>query len=330
MPKSIPLALVTAQGQGVYHYSRLLKIGPLPDDSYVRVTSCDKNEVYDDGTGEATWYAASGLQMSTIEATNDLSVDNAEAQSLVSVFPLQGMTEAMVNNGTLDNVEYVVYEHVVGGASGVHEIKGAGVIGRVRIEQSLVVIPELRSFSELLNQTGIISQTSLDCRTKRFGSQEGEEREWCGYDITGEWVAFTVTAVGAEAVREFFSDDLDEGLYPSSVDGEGYFAPGLVLWETGDNAGKSIEVESFTPGDSNGEGYVSLRFTTPNPIKENDTGLIRRDCTRKWSGHNSCQTFHGTDRGAHFNGEPFINIGDTAANSIPGVNLSQSTGGTGE
>lgn len=329
MPKSIPLALVTAQGQGVYHYSRLLKMGPLPDDSYVRVTSSDKDEVYDDGTGSATWYAGAGLQMSTIESTNDLAVDNAEAQSLVPVYPLQGITEDMVNRGTLDNVDFVVYEHLVGGAAGVHEIKGAGVIGRVRIEQGLVVIPELRAYTELLAQTGIISQTSLDCRTKRFGSQEGEEREWCGYDITAEWVPFTVTAVGDETVREFFTDDLPDGTYPSE-DGLGYFAPGLVRWTVGDNAGASVEVESFSPGVGGGDAYVSLRFTTRKPIKVNDQGEIRRDCTRKWSGHNSCQTYFPTDRGAHFNGEPFINIGDTGANSIPGVNLTQSTGGTGE
>ena len=46
--------------------------------------------------------------------------------------------------------------------------------------------------------------------------------------------------------------------------------------------------------------------------------------------HNSCDTFWGPLKGKHFNGEPFINVGDTIANTIPGVNSTVSTGGTGE
>jgi hypothetical protein len=192
-----------------------------------------------------------------------------------------------------------------------------------------VAIPELRSWSQLFDQTGIISQTCIDCRTKHFGSQEGEEREWCGFDLAYEWVPFTVTDVGAESVREFYADGLLEGDYPAEA-GEGYFAPGLVRWTDGDNAGASVEVESFIGGDSGSDGYVSLRFTTREPIQIGDAGEIRRECTRKASGHNSCRTYFVDQWGAHFNGEQNINIGDTPANSIPGVNSTTSTGGTGE
>ena len=104
----------------------------------------------------------------------------------------------------------------------------------------------------------------------------------------------------------------------------------MVLWETGNNAGTSLEVESFTGGDSSSDGYVSLRFTTRTPIEVGDTGMIRRECSRKWTGHNSCNTFWGSAKGSHFNGEPFINIGDSLANRVPGVNVTTSTGGTGE
>lgn len=327
--KTIPATLLTDLGKGVVLTSRILKIGPLADGTtYLRFTSIDKDETYDsgDGLGSQTWYAATGAQFSTFEATNDLGVDNAEVQTLLPILPMPGITEDMVVRGELDTAKYIVYEHKVGGPTDTHTIKQSGVLGRVRFEQGLVMIPELRGWTQLLDQTGIISQTCLDCRSKRFGSQSGEEREFCGYDIDGnnEWVDFTVTAVGTETVREFYSDDLTDALYPTDSDGNGYFAPGLVEWTDGGNDGMSQEVESFTGGDSGGEGYVSLRFTTRKVIAVGDTGRIRRDCTRKWSGHNSCDTY---SMRPNFRGEPLINIGDSAANSIPGVNATVSTGG---
>jgi len=331
MPKSIPIALADVQSAGVATISFLIRIGPLKDDSYLRWTSIDKDEEYNDGDGLETYSAATGAQLSTLEATNDLSVDNAEAQSLGPVYPnTNGITADMVLRGLLDNAPYRVYQHAVGGGAGEHSIIASGVIGRVRMQNNgTVAIPELRSWTQLLDQTGIISETCLDCRSKQFGSQIGEEREPCEYPIAYEWVPFTVSDVGAESVREFFSEDLSDSDYPGD-DGGGYFAPGMVLWETGDNAGQSREVESFTGGGSGGDGYVSLRFTTRLPIQVGDSGQIRRDCTRKWEGHNSCQTYWGAQRGRHFNGENFINIGDTTANSVPGVNATVSTGGTGE
>lgn len=323
MPKTIPSVLVTAKAKPVALTSRLLLIGPLPDGSFLGMTSIDKDEVYDDGDGEITYHAATGLQLSTFEATNDLAVDNGEAQTLIPVYPMPGITESMVNLGLLDTVPYVIYEHdCVNGLDGEHEIMGAGVLGACRIEQGLVAIPELRSWTQLLNQTGIISQTSIDCRVKHFGSQPGDEREFCGYDITGEWEDFTVTAVGDEVVREFYTSDLAHE--------SDRFAPGLVKWTEGANKGASVEVEAYTQATSSADAYVSLRFTTRKPIQPGDEGEIRRDCTRKYTGHNSCQTYFGDDRGLHFRGECFTNIGDTTANTVPGVNMTTNTGGSGE
>jgi hypothetical protein len=330
MPKTIASQLITAKSKSVALTSRLIRIGPLVDGSFIRWTSIDKDELYDfggsicaDGLGVQTYYAATGLQMTTIEANNDLSVNNAEAQSLMPVYPMPGITEEMVITGKLDTIPYVVIEHdCVNGAAGEHEIMASGVLGNCRIEQGLVVIPELVSWSQLLNQTGIISQTSIDCRSKQFGSQPGDEREYCGFDLTGEWIPFTVTSIGTETVREFYVVGLSQP--------DDWFAPGLVTWDTGDNAGFSQEVEAFFEASTGSDAYISLRFTTRKPIQAGDTGQVRRDCTRKWEGHNSCQTYFATLRGEHFRGEPLINIGDTVANRIPGVNSTTSTGGTGE
>ena len=88
MPKTIPSELLTDLGKGVVLTSRILKIGPLTDGTtYLRFTSIDKDETYDcgDSLGSQTWYAATGAQFSTFQATNDLSVDNAEVQTLRSL-----------------------------------------------------------------------------------------------------------------------------------------------------------------------------------------------------------------------------------------------------
>lgn len=318
MPQTIPIALQNHYAQPTITTSYLLKIGPTPLETYITLTSLDRNEVYDDGDGERTYYANSGAQLSTLESTNDLSVDNGDLMSLATLVPDTGITQDMVDQGQLDTVEYWIYEHDYHtGGPGQHRIVGNGTIGRCRVEQGIMIIPELRSWTQLLQQNGLISMTSIRCRAKHFGSQPGEEREYCGFNIVYEWIPFTVTSVGGETQREFTASGLAQAT--------NYFAPGLVLWSTGDNTGTSVEVESFASG-----GVIAQRFLSRNPIQVGDTGEIRRDCTRNWDGHNSCTTYWASERGKHFRGENFTNIGDSLPNSVPGVNSVVSTGGTGE
>lgn len=315
MPSTIPIALQNHLDGNTLTTSFKMRVGPTPSGSYFGLTSLDKDEVYDDGEMELTYYAATGIDLSTLEASNDISVDNGEAQSLVTLVPGMGITQAMVDRGDIDTVEFVVYEtNFLTNVTAEHRIVGSGVLGRARVIQGLLVIPELRSWTQLLDQTGLISKTSIRCRSRRFGSQPGEEREWCGYDITNEWVDFVVTSVGTETVREFaIAADSSTPIDPAAD----FYTPGLVEWLTGDNEGRSREIESYAGEDSSGSADVSLRFTTPNPVQIGDTGRIRRDCTRNWEGHNSCETYANRP---NYKGEPNIPIGDTAANSIPGVN----------
>ena len=320
MPKTIPLALLTHKAGNTLTTSYLRKIGPLKDGSYVCSTSLDRDEVYDDGGGERTYYAQIGNQLSALQASTDGGIDNAESQSLIAVYPAPGISEDTIRQGLLETARYIIYEHdYLNGAAGVQEIVGGGVIGRIRIEQGLVCIPELRSWMQLLNQTGLIDETSLLCPARKFGSQSGEERNFCGYDLVanGEWIDFTVTSVGAETEREFTASAL--------LQATDYFAFGMVEWTGGDNTGSSIELESFTSG-----GAVALRFLCRVPVQVGDTGKIRRGCSRQFTGHNSCETYFGTDRGLHHRGQPYTPIGDAIANNVPGVNTTQSTGGTGE
>lgn len=309
MPRTSTAAFKAARAASAGHFCYLTKVGPLPvSGDYLRFTSHGYDLVYDDqsGDGDQTFYARTGTELSNLSSDIDLSVDNGEASTLTEIptYPNTGITDAMIDAKALDGVEYVVYEvnwKDLTAAMG-HEVQGSGPIGEVRKHRSGLITFELRSWTQYLQQNSVVELDSLTCRVKRFGSQVGEERFPCMKDITAMWVnAVAVTSVGSETVREFTAGLL--------LQASGFFAPGLVEWVSGDNAGTSQEVEDFDAG-----GVISLRFVTTYPIQAGDTFNIRPDCTRKWSGANSCDTHSNRP---WFRGEPFIPVSDTVALSIP-------------
>jgi uncharacterized phage protein (TIGR02218 family) len=451
--KTIPIALQAHKAQPLTTLCDLVRIGPLPDDSIIGITSLSVDVTYNDGDGAVTYYAHTGFSGSTQTSTADLSVDNSEAQTLIAEFTIPGVTQDMVDRGLLDKVPFIAYRVNYEDLTDGHEILGSGTLGEQTVKVGGLVVLELRSISQQLRQS-VVELDSLTCRVKRFGSQVGDERFHCGYDITGEWVTGTVSAAGDEPTRQFESSGFTQS--------EDYFAPGVVEMLTGDNAGAVIEVEAFeqiigastvaeitsgitwtqssafsgltanatnmrdgdrttggattnanateyirldlgsarpisrialaggnlpgwggvaaylngrplqysldgttgwttvatvsgvndtgtlfnfnfteasarywrasrvfnyiaaaefriyetTPGGVIG-GRVTLQFTLPKPINPGDTFRIRRDCTRAWTGRNSCATYHGTSKGLHFRGEPYIPVADAV--QVPGA-----------
>lgn len=309
MPRTCSLALLAHMSSSARTIAYLQKTGPLPDGTYMRITSLGKDVRYDDGSGdgEQTFYARTGLQMANIASANDLSADNSEAQTLAELptYPGQGVTVDMVENGDLDDLEFVLYvfnyeDHSMG-----HMILGGGPIGKVRAtpDGSLITM-ELRSWADLLRQNSVAELWALDCRVREFGSQPGEERFPCNYDASAEEGAeFTVTGVGAETVRDFTVAALGAS--------ESYYAPGRWRWTEGANAGRTLEIESQSAA-----GVIALLFVTRHPIQVGDKGRPKRDCSRKWAGHNSCETYNNRQ---WFRGEPFIPASDYVALTMPGA-----------
>lgn len=307
MPRTSSLALIAHMSSPSATIGYLNKIGPLPNGNYIRLCSLGRNEIYDDGTGAATYYARTGLQLANLASSNDLSTDNTEGKSLVEIpaYPGQGVTQAMVDNGDLDDVPYVIYainyeDHSMG-----HLITGGGPLGKVGISpDGQLVNLEMRSWCDLLRQNGVCDTWSIRCRVKKFGSQPGDEPFPCNYDLSSEWVnGIAVTDVDAESVRDFTASGL--------LQGTDYFAPGLIEWVTGANAGRFIEVESFTSG-----GVISLMFMLRHAVQEDDIFNIRRDCTREWEGNNSCDTFNNRQ---WYRGEPFTPVADAIGLTVPGA-----------
>lgn len=312
MPVTISSQLLDHLSQPAATPCSLLKIGPIAATGsegayYVRMTSLDRDVVYDcgDGLGEQTYYAQSGAEFSNLSASNDVTVDNGEAKTLTPVYPGQGITEAMVENGALDGVRYVVMEVNYNDLSQGHRIESGGPIGNVRFIDGGLVVFECLSWTDKLRQNNVCTRWSLTCRCRVFGGDYTDEREPCLYaGIDAEWIEdCVVTAVGAENVRDFTAAALAQAA--------DYFTPALLEWTGGDNEGTSKEVEKHS-----GAGVFALAFTTRHAIQVGDTFRIRRDCSRYWEGTNSCETFNNRE---HFRGEPKIPVADTMALTVPGA-----------
>lgn len=308
MSRTIPIALQAhLDGQATTACS-LLRI-ELADGTVFGFSSTNRDIPYDDGDGLVAYQHSHDL--SALVSTSDTAVDNAEARILLA--ENTPVTEAQIIAGRLDGAKWTVYQVNYEDLSQGHRTVAHGYLGKPRIGKGgAYVALELRTLVDKLRQVPW-EKWSIRCRVKNFGSQDGEERFPCKYSLASEWVnAVSVTSVGAEPDRTFTASGLAQAA--------DYFAPGMVEFVTGDNAGLSFEVESFALG-----GTVTFARPTPYPIQPGDTFNIRRDCTRFWSGHNSCETYNNR---VNFRGEPKIAPADANSALVPGTSVSPGSGGS--
>lgn len=257
----------------------------------VCITTLDRDVTYNDGDGSYTYSAVGGFNVSNLSMTSDLSVDNAEAQILLATGG--PVTEDDINAGLYDSATYKLYRVIWSDlTTGRHELVKSGTIGQARVVGGLSVFSELRGLSQKLKQT-VCEKWSLTCRAQ-FGSTTG--RFPCNYNIAPEWItSLTVTAVGSETDREFTAAALAVA--------NNYLVPGVVEWLTGDNAGRTFEIEAQTGDD------IDLIFPTAFPIQVGDTLRVRRDCGKTYAA--DCVTKFSN--GLNFRGEPHIPVADESA-----------------
>lgn len=287
----VPTALQLHLDGAVTSTCRLLRI-QLRDGRVFGVTSLDADVTYNDGRGAVTYSANQGVDPSALSSDSDLSVSNAEAQSLL-VTTAGGITEAMIEAGELRDAEWTLYLVNYRDLSNGHVILGAGDIGEVKKRWGLVWMPELLSYSVRLRQP-IGTHWSRTCRAI-FGSP-AEGQTGCGVAADTLWVSGTVSSVGAETDRVFTGSVV-----------AGAFVPGRVEWVSGLNVGRIGIIDSFTAG------TATLANAMPYAIANGDTYRIRPDCARTWA---AC-TAYGNQ--LNFKGEPLIPSGDAASVSTPGA-----------
>jgi uncharacterized phage protein (TIGR02218 family) len=273
------------------------------------LTLLDEPFEFDDGDGAETYYPDPGYDPKLMESATDLSVDGTTFSALLQASGM--MSEADLRAGTWDDAEVRVYRvNYEDPAAGHYELK-RGHLGRLVIDRGLGLIAEIRGLAQDLRQT-LCWRDSILCRA-RFGSQESEEREYCGFDLATIEVAFTVTSVGAENDRDFTAAGLTQDA--------GAFLPGVVRWTSGLNAGmRNNGVANHTAG-----GVISLRKSTRYPIQVGDVGIIRPDCDKSVEGGKGCRHYWDTAWVQHYRGEPHIPQGEGA--QIPGAQVGPGAGG---
>lgn len=315
MSRTIPIALQSHLDTGATTICGILRIESVrPGYGVIGLTDLDRNVIYDDGDGEVTYLAPVGFTASAYVATADFTVDNAETQSLFPEFDIPQLTEADINAGAYDYATYklmvVNYEDLTQG----HAIISTGTLGEMKTVDGLSFMGELRSLFQQFRQS-IVERDSLTCRAT-FGSQSADssnastapriERFPCGVVVDDLWASASVTQVGVESDLAFASSGL---VVPSNA-----FVPGVVEWLTGRNEGRQYEVSEYEFGSEG--GVVTLAFPTAFAIESGDVFRIRPDCTKQWSGANSCLTYNNR---LNFRGEPFIPVGDAGSTAQPGA-----------
>lgn len=271
---------------------RLFKVTAV-DQSPFGLTSLDRDVTYDDGDGPLVYKAKRGYNAYSIETSADMSVDNSEMKVLLAEFELDGFTTESISRGVYDDARFIEYLVNYDDLGNGRAILNSGFIGKVRIVDGMLAFPEMRSLTQTLKQKSVIERGSNNCRAKF-----GDER--CKFDVSTLWSDRTVTLVGPETDRTFTVD--------GTVPADDEWKPGLFEFFTGDNAGRTYEIETNTAG------MITLLIPTENPIQVNDTGRVRPDCTLLWSGPNSCETY---DNRLNFRGEPHRPVADTASLMVP-------------
>jgi len=270
------------------------------------VCTLDQDVTYDDGDGAVTYSAMAGFIPSNLSSTADMSVDNAEAEILVPAFDLGPVVESDINAGRYDSAPFVAYRVNYNDlTSGRHEIVMSGTLGQARVVGGLSAFCELRSISQQFKQT-VCEVDSLTCRAT-FGDSD------CGIDVSTLWENATVSAVGAETDRDFSA---------TSAFLSNELVPGIIQWLTGDNEGRSYEIETQTS--SAGTATAALTFPTAFPIVIGDTFKWRPDCGKQYI--RDCKDIYSN--ALNFRGEPYIPVGDEASMATPGANKPGPNSGT--
>lgn len=203
-----------------------------------------------------SYEAASGFTASAIESSASLAVPNGEVQGFLDS---TAITEADLLAGLWDFAQVEVYlcnpDDLTQGTVQLRR----GWLGEVRLGRGTFTA-ELRGMMQALQQqVGRIVAPACD-------ADLGDAR--CGVDLdvlTNGRVTATVDS--AASARLFTTAALTQAT--------GWFAGGLVSWSTGANAGRSMEVKTFTLG-----GAVELVLPMPSAIVAGDEFTISAGCDK--------------------------------------------------
>ena len=207
-----------------------------------------------------TYTAASGYQRTATASDAAFSVDNLD---MIGAFDSNALTDQDMSSGLFDFAE-VRLSVVNWGDLSQGEIKlRRGYLGEVQSMPSGGFQVEMRGLLQALaNSIGELY--TPDCRAN-FGDAR------CKFDLT--------TVVSLEAVLSVQADDRTFTMTtarPDLAGQDGMYAYGVVEWQTGANAGRSMEVKSWTAASATAALWLPMDL----PIAVGDTFKIVPGCDK--------------------------------------------------
>lgn len=292
--RTVPAALQTALDTRATTLCMGLLITPVSGAPF-GLASLNRDVNYNDGDGSVKYVSRYGFDPSAVQFTAGTGVDNAEASVLFGVpdsLNAFGITEEMIDSGYLDDARYILYlldwSNLTTGNHAEIESGKLGDIWKVRGAARV----ETRSRTQQLSQRVVCETGSVTCR-----ATFGDATTGCGFDAAGSWISGAIT--GVTEVDRVFTDS-------ALAQADGYFQPGHIEWLTGDNAGRTYEVEQFDSG-----GIITLAHPTYYDVQAGDTFQIRKQCPKTKA---ACVAFGQI---LNFRGEPDTPEADSRSNQTP-------------
>jgi uncharacterized phage protein (TIGR02218 family) len=247
--KTLPTALATHYAGGTTTLADLLKI-TRKDGAVYAFTSASE-----DVTIAAQLYtSAQGLDISSIEVSAGLAVDNLELTTLDdgTLF-----TKLEVLSGKWRNAAFEISRYNWASPSDGVEVRMVGTIGEVHLNRGSIVA-ELRGLQQALQQP-IGSVSSKTCRA-RLGDA------MCTKSLTT--FTFTGTVTSAASQQVFTASAMAQAA--------NYFAEGLLTWTSGPSNGLTVKVKSFATG-----GVFTLSLPMLSAISAGHTFSVIAGCQKR-------------------------------------------------
>lgn len=204
-----------------------------------------------------TYMPAIGMIPSTIETSNNLSVDNLDARGALTIL---GIDESDIDAGLWDMCDVRVMEvNWKDLTMGCRKIK-RGHFGQISIGRDKFS-NEVRGITQRLQQT-LGDIVTPACNADLFDTR-------CGVVATeGIWKHSGVAITTATSTRLFTAASLSQDA--------GFYNGGKVTWTTGLNAGLSKEIKSHTAG-----GVFELYEPMPYAVVVSDQATFYAGCQKR-------------------------------------------------
>lgn len=281
--KTLSAALEAHYGEEVTTISTQWKVTLTNGDVY-GFTNHVEDIVYDG----VTYLAAAGYTPSAIETSNAMDVDNLEVEGLLSS---PAITEADLMAGKWDYAAVEIFELNYADLTMGKNILRFGKLGEVKTGR-VSFFAEIRGMMQSYAQ--VIGELYQPICRARLGDDRCQQAT-ADYTANGTVSGVTnnrslTTDLGLQVVR----------LSPSSTGAptDGYFDQGLLTWNTGLNAGLSIEVKSYIAASQT----VEVVMAAPYAIAVGDTFSIVAGCLGRFT--QDCKNKFGNV--VNFRGEPHL------------------------